>query len=87
MANIKGKKYYTLICRDSVTEKWTIQFGDYDRECVADEAAEYRDSQQWKFTKIICTSAAQSVIDAEVARLNARSEAVTVAQSVEELFN
>jgi len=61
----KATKYYSLLVkRDG---KWSIQFGDYDKEVVKDE--EY-DSYDTEVTKIIATSADQASIDAKVKSLN-----------------
>lgn len=57
--------YYTLLTKYG--DKWSPQFGDHDRQVVLDEKGEYR---AWP-TKIIKTqSARQSLIDAELAKLN-----------------
>ena len=74
--------YFTLIVRrrpvDGDTQpsmmQWGVEFGDYDRDCVAFEQIEFRATNGREFlTKIIRTkSARQSDIDAAVAAENAK---------------
>ncbi|HKD77295.1 MAG TPA: hypothetical protein VKB76_17455 [Ktedonobacterales bacterium] len=71
-----AKRYFTLLAKEP-HKKWQPQFGDYDRECVEDELADYRDhvgdGDTWpKGTKfsIIGTNDDQASIDACVAKLN-----------------
>ena len=63
-------RYYTLLARESVTEPWGIQFGDYDKEVVEDE--KFDQSESWPHLKIISSKDDQASIDAKVAELNAK---------------
>lgn len=67
--------YYTLVQR--IDGRWSIQFGDYDRETVAAEREDYKchydcgEMIRVKDLKIIKTASAhQRLIDAAVAKLN-----------------
>jgi hypothetical protein len=67
-----AKKYYTLAIKPNFEGAiWGPQFGDYDREVVAQELEDTKD--QWlkgsKF-KIIKTGDKQADIDAKIAELN-----------------
>lgn len=63
------RKYHTLLVKfDSKDEPWSIQFGDYDRDCVVDERNDCY--SECIATKIICTYEDQASVDAEVNRLN-----------------
>lgn len=71
-----ARKYFTLIVKEP-EEKWSPQFGDYDRDVVEAEMRDYKDHVgdgcQWKKgTKfsIIGTNDDQASIDAMVAKLN-----------------
>ena len=60
------RAYYTMLARDFQTDPWRIEFGDYDRDVVEQEA-EDTDFE----TKIIRTdSDYQGEIDAAVTKLN-----------------
>lgn len=68
-----SKLYYTLIERDSLTEPWTPQFGDYDRSVVKMERRDRHESYPFpKLTNmmVICTYDNQGAIDAHIAMLN-----------------
>lgn len=65
-------RYHSLLARDSKAENWSIQFGDFDKECVIQEAEDQKDSGTFKYFKIITTGVSQKDIDAAVAKLNAR---------------
>lgn len=67
------KKYYTLLGRDAVTDmKWSIVFGDYDRDCVEDEmVCEDESSFGFNQHRIISCADSQAAIDAAVAAVNA----------------
>ena len=68
------KRYFTLLAREP-DGKWTPQFGDYDRETVSAEQADYIDhiGTTWpkgtKF-KIITSNDTQASIDAAITALN-----------------
>ena len=74
--------YFTLIIRRRPTAndtqphmaQWGAEFGDYDRECVEFEQADFRASNGREFlTKIVRTKTArQSDIDAAIAAENAK---------------
>lgn len=66
----KTKSYYSLLILEA--GKWSIHFGDYDREVVEDEQADVKDSQPKVKTKIISTGDSQAAIDAKVAELNSK---------------
>lgn len=57
------KQYHTLLIK--YDNQWFIEFGDYDRESVEEEAEEYRGEQ-----KIITTSENQKEIDSVVNSMN-----------------
>lgn len=65
---MKTKFYYTLLILEA--GKWSIHFGDYDKEVVQDEMADVKDSEPKAKCKIIRTGDAQSAIDAAVNELN-----------------
>lgn len=63
-------KYYSLLVR--LDGRWSIHFGDYDRQVVAEEQADVLDSSGDKaITKIITTGPDQASIDKRVADMNA----------------
>jgi hypothetical protein len=65
----KPRTYFTLIARDdSPGCPWSIEFGDYVKSVVRDEAEEYRD--QGLKTKIIETGETQREINEAVAAIN-----------------
>ena len=65
------RTYYTLA--ESVDGRWAVAFGDYDKQTVMDERADYIDSgMTGRSLKIIKTATSdQPEIDAAIARLNA----------------
>jgi hypothetical protein len=66
-----ARKYYTLVTREAVADKWAPQFGDYDRECVEQEVQDSYLTYARQHRRIICTAPGQADIDAAVAKLNA----------------
>lgn len=61
--------YYSIIVKFEKNDSWSVQFGDYDKECCIDELEDsYGDCYK---AKIIKTAPDQESINAEVARLNA----------------
>jgi len=66
----KTKSYYSLlILQDG---KWSIHFGDYDRQVVEDERDDCKDSDPKAKMKIISTGDSQAAIDAKVSELNSK---------------
>ena len=66
------KSYFTLLGRQKGTSRWSIEFGDYQRQTVVDEQADYRrgyDGQHFEM-KIIKTNDDQRSILNAVADLN-----------------
>ena len=59
--------YYSLVLFDKENGYWHVEFGDYDRRTVKDEAAEYFGQRK----KIIKTADDQKAINAAVDQLNA----------------
>jgi hypothetical protein len=69
---IMARKYFTLLER-LPGELWAPQFGDYDRNVVAQEGDDMKNSGSFiKGTKlkIICTDGSQKAINDEVMRIN-----------------
>lgn len=66
-----ARKYYMLVTRESVADQWAPQFGDYDRECVAQEVQDSYLTYGRANRRIICTADGQAAINAAVAKLNA----------------
>lgn len=66
----KQRTYYTLAQR--IDGKWTPQFGDYDRETVAAEIADYADNgtAKRKDMRIVASGDKQADIVAKLAALN-----------------
>lgn len=63
--------YYTLLTRDDPMQDWSIQFGDYDRECVEEERKDSYSSCKKGNWKIIKTKTArQSEINSCISKLN-----------------
>lgn len=62
-----AKQYFSLLVRFNKSDLWSVQFGDYDRECVEDEVDSYDDAHA---TKIIKTAPEQDAIMAKVKELN-----------------
>lgn len=65
---MKTKSYYTLLILEA--GKWSIHFGDYDKEVVEDEKADCKDSDPKAKMKIIRTGDTQAEINEAVATLN-----------------
>lgn len=66
-----ARRYYTLIARvKEDNSPWAAQFGDFDRETVEDEKAEYEDGGEYSALKIISTAPEQAAIDSKIAALN-----------------
>lgn len=73
-----ARPYYVLLvrdCSDGGNGDWTIEFGDYDRDCVADELDDcvegYRSIPR-RWCKIVrVPSDTQEAIDKAVMALNA----------------
>lgn len=65
------RTYYTLVEREEPGTPWFIQFGDYDRETVEAERAEFIDKGfRAKNLKILRSGDRQADVEAAVARLN-----------------
>lgn len=43
--------YFTLITKEPGSEKWHIQFGDYDKQCVKDERDSMKEDHGVGFPK------------------------------------
>ena len=71
-----ARKYYTLVSFQD--ERWSIEFGDYSRNVVAEEKAGMLDDygSVWKSSelKIIVSGDTQAEINEAVAKLNATLE-------------
>ncbi len=67
-----ARAYFTLLSREpEAGSPWAIEFGDYERETVAEEMSSYRDhGHKARDLKIIRTTDRQSAIDAAVRKLN-----------------
>lgn len=67
---MKTRAYYTMIVKEA-GEKWSAQFGDYDKEVVKQEVEDEKHNWE-KGTKfrIIKTGAKQSDIDSYIEELN-----------------
>ena len=68
------KLYYTLLTRMTNISAWGIEFGDYDRKVVQEEADEMWDQgmgRPKKNLKIIATTPDQATITQTVDDLNA----------------
>ena len=64
------KAYYSLIARFEKSDSFSVQFGDYERETVAQEIEDsFDDCYQ---VKIISTAPEQAAIMARVAELNSK---------------
>lgn len=66
-----ARKYHSLIQR--IDGRWYPQFGDYDRECVAEERRgmiEGFPGEKAANLKIITTGPKQADIEAAIAKLN-----------------
>jgi hypothetical protein len=68
MKGLIMKAYYTLLVKHTKSDPWSIQWGDYNRDVVAQEIDDsYCDEYR---TKIICTSDEQDDIELAVKLLN-----------------
>lgn len=66
------RTYHTLLIKEAKGDNWSIAFGDYKKSVVMDEREDsYSDCYK---TRIISTADNQQAIDAEVARLNAKTK-------------
>ena len=68
-----GRIYYTLIVKCTMTNKWCIHFGDYERQTVEQEREDLLDSEdnlKRRNTKIITTSDEQADINEYVRAYN-----------------
>lgn len=64
-----SKPYHTLLVKHNRGDRWSIEFGDYSRKVVKQEAEDsYSDAHR---TTIITTADNQAAIEDAVARLNA----------------
>lgn len=70
-----ARKYYTLaVWPKSEGNQWSPQFGDYDRECVAQELIDTKsDWPRGSQFKIICTTDAQQAINTAIDGLNRKT--------------
>jgi len=66
-----SKQYFSVIAKESKSDKWSIQFGDYDRTVAQDEADDMKESGEWAMVKVIKTAPQQAAIESAVAALNA----------------
>tara|TARA_B100001057_G_scaffold389377_1_gene397079 strand:- start:494 stop:748 length:255 start_codon:yes stop_codon:yes gene_type:complete len=68
-----GQKYFTLAVYCELNKKWFNEFGDYDKEYVADEIYDlihgYQDIKP-KHIKLLKTTDDQKSIDAAIDKLN-----------------
>ena len=68
-----GETYYTLVVYDIEHKQWFNEFGDYDKQCVAEEMDEYiygyHDIKP-KNIKILKTTDNQKDIDSAITKLN-----------------
>ncbi len=70
MTTTKPRRYYTLAVRFEASDEWSVQFGDYDRECVVQEKEDaYEDAYA---AKVISSNDDQAAINAAIAKLNAK---------------
>ena len=76
-----SRSYYSLITRTA--GRWAVQFGDYDRDVVAEEAdaVAYSEDLKKADVRIIRTGAKQADILAAVAKLNEKAEAAAAVSS------
>lgn len=65
-----AKKYFSLVVKED--GRWSVQFGDYDRECVESERDDYADrGHKASALRILATADSQAAIDLAVGKLNA----------------
>lgn len=69
-----AKMYYTLLTRENAKDKWSVEFGSYEKKEVEYEKEEYKD--KGVKTKIIKTGDKQANIDKAVNELNAKIQLV-----------
>lgn len=79
------KKYYSLIGKESKEALYTVLFGDYDRETIDGEKAEYVDCGVYFDLKIISTTDKQADIIAHVDHLNKQQKVVTISAILKEV--
>lgn len=65
-----ARTYYTLAAIDKSNPQhgWNAQFGDYDKEVVKEEMAEYKESGEWAKLKIVAHAPKEQA--AAIAALN-----------------
>ena len=69
----KRRAYFTLLSKGPDDDRWSIEFGDYDRNTVRDERDDMKDGHYCDHRfRIIETGDTQAELDAAVALLNAR---------------
>jgi hypothetical protein len=69
---VRRRPYWVLLERPAEGARWTIQFGDFEKDVAASELREYRDKgvRAGNLKLILCADSRQATIDADVARLN-----------------
>ena len=69
---MKYNTYYSLLIKNKINNKWAVEFGDEDKECVQYELEDswLNEGVKKKDTKIICTDMNQKIIDTYVDNLN-----------------
>jgi|TARA_R100000081_G_C4660973_1_gene87589 hypothetical protein len=69
-------KYYTLLIKHEINNRWSPEFGDEDREFVQYELEDnwLNNGVKKKDTKIICTDMSQKAIDTYIEKLNKRNK-------------
>jgi hypothetical protein len=66
-----ARKYFSLLVRSADDRVWAVEFGDFDRDVVLEERADYSDHGcRASDLKIITSDGKQASIDAAVASLN-----------------
>jgi len=67
-----SRPYHVLFARESATDRWTLEFGDYDKSTVVYERQTYRDNdyKASNLKVITSTSDKQACLNAIMARLN-----------------
>ncbi len=79
------RKYFLLLVRDSKSEPWRIEFGDYESHVVKEEAIEYVDSENLEGRSanarvVMCESSKQIDIEAFVHALNVKEGLIQTEQ-------
>ena len=64
------KKYYSVLVQWVDSNQWSVEFGDYDKECAQDEMEYLKEQEDVCRVKLICTSDSQDAIMAKVNELN-----------------